>query len=164
MDFILYLNPSTSYSALRPDSNHLPKSLLYLSPTFAPLRNLLIAVLVTKGNTTTVLLKKKKQKTKKNPVWTTCPPTRFNWLCLSSKRKERYTIMVRSALINGMCAKSLQPCPTLYDPIAHHAPLSIGFSRQEYSVATPSSRGSSWPRDQTHVSYVSCIGRQVLYH
>ena len=30
-------------------------------------------------------------------------------------------------------------------------------------VAMPSSRGSSQPRDQTHVSYISCIGRQVLY-
>ena len=31
-------------------------------------------------------------------------------------------------------------------------------------VAMPSSRGSSWPRDRTHVSYVSCIGRCILYH
>ena len=31
-------------------------------------------------------------------------------------------------------------------------------------VAMPSSRGSSWPRDRTCVPYVSCIGRQVLYH
>ena len=31
-------------------------------------------------------------------------------------------------------------------------------------VPMPFSRGSSWPRDRTHVSYVSCIGRQVLYH
>ena len=30
-------------------------------------------------------------------------------------------------------------------------------------VAMPSSRGSSQPRDQTHVSYISYIGRQVLY-
>ena len=28
----------------------------------------------------------------------------------------------------------------------------------------PFSRGSTQPRDQTHVSYVSCIGRRVLYH
>ena len=28
----------------------------------------------------------------------------------------------------------------------------------------PSSKGSSQPRDQTHVSYISCIVRQVLYH
>ena len=31
-------------------------------------------------------------------------------------------------------------------------------------VAVSSSRGSSRPRDQTHISYVSCIGRRVLYH
>ena len=31
-------------------------------------------------------------------------------------------------------------------------------------VATFSSRGSSQPRDWTHVSYISCTGRQVLYH
>ena len=31
-------------------------------------------------------------------------------------------------------------------------------------VAMPSSRGPSLPRDQTHVSYVSCVARWVLYH
>ena len=31
-------------------------------------------------------------------------------------------------------------------------------------VAMPSLRGSSWPRDWTCISYISCIGRQVLYH
>ena len=31
-------------------------------------------------------------------------------------------------------------------------------------VSIPSSRGFSQPRDQTPVSYVSCICRQVLYH
>ena len=30
-------------------------------------------------------------------------------------------------------------------------------------VAIPLSRGSSWPRDLTCISYVSCIGRQVLF-
>ena len=46
---------------------------------------------------------------------------------------------------------------------AHQAPLSKVFSRQEYWewVAISSFRGSSQPRDQTHVS---CIGRQILYH
>ena len=36
-----------------------------------------------------------------------------------------------------MCAKSFQPCPTLCDPwpIARQAPLSIGFSKQEYRNA-----------------------------
>ena len=31
-------------------------------------------------------------------------------------------------------------------------------------VAVPSFRGSSWPRDQTHISSVSCISRWVLYY
>ena len=31
-------------------------------------------------------------------------------------------------------------------------------------VATSHCKGSSWPRDQTQVSCVSCIGRQILYH
>ena len=31
-------------------------------------------------------------------------------------------------------------------------------------VAMPSSRGSSWPNNRTHVSHVSCIGRWVPYH
>jgi len=30
-------------------------------------------------------------------------------------------------------------------------------------VAMPSSRESSWPRDWTRISYISCIGRRVLY-
>ena len=31
-------------------------------------------------------------------------------------------------------------------------------------VAMPASRGSSQPRDRTHVSRISCIHRQILYH
>ena len=29
-------------------------------------------------------------------------------------------------------------------------------------VAMPSSWGSFWSRDQTHISYISCTGRQVF--
>ena len=45
---------------------------------------------------------------------------------------------------------------------ARQTPLSMAFSRQELleRVAMPSSRGSSWPRDRTHVSYISyTVGR-----
>ena len=48
--------------------------------------------------------------------------------------------------------------------LAGQAPLSMRFSRQEYWSGLPSSRGSSLPRDLTHVSYGSCTGRRVLYH
>ena len=38
--------------------------------------------------------------------------------------------------------------------VTHQAPLSMGFSRQEYwsGLAIPFSRGSSWPRNRTQVS------------
>ena len=39
----------------------------------------------------------------------------------------------------------------------------MGFSRQEYWVAISSSRGFSWPRNWTGVSYVSLVGRRILY-
>ena len=50
--------------------------------------------------------------------------------------------------------------------VAHQAPLSMKFSRQEHwsGLPFPLSRGSSRPRDQTRVSCVSCIGRWILYH
>ena len=50
--------------------------------------------------------------------------------------------------------------------IAHQAPLSMGFFRQEdwSGFPCPPPRESSRPRDWTHVPYVSCTGRRVLYH
>ena len=61
-----------------------------------------------------------------------------------------------------------QSCPTLCDPVDCSPPGSsvhgILQARVLEWVAMPSSRGSSRPRDQACVSYVSCIGRRVLYH
>ena len=58
-----------------------------------------------------------------------------------------------------MHAQSLQLYPTLCDPMdcSPQAPLSMGFSRILEWVAMLFSRGSSPPRDQTHVSFISCI-------
>ena len=65
-----------------------------------------------------------------------------------------------------MHAKSLQLCPTLCNPIDCSLPGSsvheIFQARILEWVTMPSSRGSSWHRDQSRVSYISCIGRQVL--
>ena len=63
-------------------------------------------------------------------------------------------------------------CRTLCDLMdcsphqAPQAPLSMGFSRQEYwnGLPFPPPGGSSQPRNQTHLSCLSCIGRQTLYH
>ena len=60
-------------------------------------------------------------------------------------------------------AQSLQSCLTLYDPMDCSPPGSSVYGRTGLGCHA-SSRGSSRFRDQTHDSYVSCIGRQVLYH
>ena len=66
-----------------------------------------------------------------------------------------------------MCAKSLQLCSTLCDPVDCSLPGSpvhgILQARILEWVAISSSRGSSQPRGQTYVCYVSCIDRRVLY-
>ena len=70
----------------------------------------------------------------------------------------------------GTCvhAKLLQLCLTLCNPMDYSPPGSsvhgILQTRILEWVAMLSSRGSSTPRDQTWVSYVTCIGRRVLYH
>ena len=50
--------------------------------------------------------------------------------------------------------------------VARQAPLSMGTLQARILewAAMPSSRGSARPRDRTHVSCVSCIGRWILYH
>ena len=64
------------------------------------------------------------------------------------------------------CAKLLQSYPTLCDPRNCRPPGSsvhgLLQGRIPEWVAMPSSRGSSWPWDW--ISYVSCLGRQVLYY
>ena len=60
-----------------------------------------------------------------------------------------------------MCAKSLQSCPTLCNPmnctLSGSSVHGILQARIWESVAMPSSRGSSPPRDWTHISCSSCI-------
>ena len=67
-----------------------------------------------------------------------------------------------------MHAKSLQSCPVFCDTMDYSLPGSsvqgILQARILEWVVISCSRGSSQPRDQTCVSYVSCIGRQVLYN
>ena len=60
-----------------------------------------------------------------------------------------------------MHAKTLQSCLTLCDPMDYSLPVSsfhgILQTRIPEWVAISFSRGSSWPRDNTHVSYVSSV-------
>ena len=67
-----------------------------------------------------------------------------------------------------VCVKSHQSSPTLCDFMdckpAGSSVHGILQARILELVAMPSTRGSFQPRDGTPVFYISCIGRQVLYH
>ena len=68
----------------------------------------------------------------------------------------------------SVVAELLQSCLTLCDLMGYSRPgcsvRGILQARILEWVAMPSSRGSSRPRDETRVFYVSCIGRQILHH
>ena len=57
------------------------------------------------------------------------------------------------------CCLVLKSCLTLCNTMGCSLP-GISQERILVWVATSFSRGSSWPRDQTHIS---CLGRQILY-
>ena len=61
-----------------------------------------------------------------------------------------------------------QSCPTLYDPMDYR-PLDssvrgIFQARILEWVTISFSRGSSWPSDRIHASWISCVGRLIVYH
>ena len=68
-------------------------------------------------------------------------------------------------LLQYVCAKRLQSCPTLWDTMDCSPPGSsvrgILQARIQECVAIPVSRGSSPPRDQI---LISCDGRWIVYH
>ena len=73
-------------------------------------------------------------------------------------------MIYNSTLQINMHSKSLQLCLTFCNPMDCSLPRSsvhrIFQAITLEWVAMPSSRGSFWPKDQTCVSYVSCIGKQ----
>ena len=65
----------------------------------------------------------------------------------------------------AVCAKSLESCQTFWDPMGCSLPASSVYgilqARILQWVAISFARGSFWPGDQNHTSYISCIVRQV---
>ena len=59
--------------------------------------------------------------------------------------------------------KVTQSCPALCDPMDSTV-HEILQARLQEGVAFPFTRGSSQLRGRTRVSYVSCIGKQVIHH
>ena len=85
-----------------------------------------------------------------------------------SSISSQYRFFYRGSLSLHMRAKWLQLCLTLCDPMDRGLPGSsvhrIFQARIAQQVAISFSRGSSRHRDQTCVSFISCIGRRVLHH
>ena len=87
-------------------------------------------------------------------------------MCTEFCREGSVVNPVLRSLTGNQCWETLHHFVMQPWTIAHQAPMSMEFSRQEYWSGIPCSlsyRGSSWPRDQTYVSCVSCIGKQVIY-
>ena len=89
--------------------------------------------------------------------------------CLSCEKWQRSNAFSDPQLyVLCVCAKSLQLCLTLRDPIDYSSPSSSIYeilqARILEWVAISFSRGSSPPRDQTQISYISSPGRWFLYH
>ena len=85
--------------------------------------------------------------------------------------KVQSSFLLNAECVCCVCAhacSAIQLCPTLYDPMDCSPPGSsvhgIFLARILDWVAISSSRRCSWPRDGTRVSFVSCIGRWILYH
>ena len=78
-------------------------------------------------------------------------------------------VMIRKCLTSNVCACSVsQSCLTLCDPMNCSPPGSsvhgISQARILEWVAISFSGGSSRSGDRTCISWVSCIGGQILYH
>ena len=91
----------------------------------------------------------------------------FFFLSLLETDPDKTPTLELAAIPLCIRAGSLQSCLTLCNPLDYSLPGSyvhgILQARILEWVAMPSSRGSSLPRDRTHISYVSYIARRLLY-
>ena len=78
-----------------------------------------------------------------------------------------FTSICRYTDLQDTKVLAAQSCLILWDPLDCSPPGSpvhgISQARILEWVAIPFSRGSSPPRDQTHLSCIFCTGRQILY-
>ena len=94
--------------------------------------------------------------------WTAMPSSRG-----SSKPRDRTQVSrITGRFFTTWAPRLLQSCLTLCNPMDYSLPGSsvhgISQARILEWVAVSSSRGTFQPRNQTCVSYVSCIDRQVF--
>ena len=122
-----------------------------------------------------------------------CPKWLYLFAFLSSSKWEflLFPMLSTFGIVNvlDIACSVTQSCPTLYGPMDYspldssvhgifqarntvmgyhsvtHYSISVTHFRQEYCNGLPSfSRGFSRPRDRTHASWISCVGRLIVYH
>ena len=93
-------------------------------------------------------------------------PTRQRGYLHSQKDSKRWESKIHKTVVTLVHAKLLQSCLTLCDPMDCSPPgpsvHGILQARILEWVAMPSSRGSSPPRDRTHIPYDSCIAGRLF--
>ena len=92
-----------------------------------------------------------------------CPRYLYKWIICCTRETNATLLIHYACMLSGFSPFWLCVNPMGCSPpgCSVHRILQ---ARLLQWVAIPSSRRSSWPRNWTHVSYVSCIGRRLLYH
>ena len=84
------------------------------------------------------------------------------WVLYASATWE--ALYIQSVHVS-VCVKPLQSNSSVtLRTVALQAPLSMGFSRQEYWSGLPCAPPGALPDPGIKSFFASCIGRQVLYH
>ena len=81
---------------------------------------------------------------------------------LKSKEEDKHWLYITHCTVHVWLRLILWN-PVNRSPLASSVRAILQARTVEW-IALPSSRRSSWPRDWTLISYVSYIGRRVLYH
>ena len=78
--------------------------------------------------------------------------------------KEKNEILLEYVVHYASARSCLTVCDSMDRSLPGSSVHGIFQARILEWVANSFSRGPSWSGDRTHVSWVSCIGRQILYH
>ena len=73
-------------------------------------------------------------------------------------------VILVTLLLRVLCCSAVTVSSVTPWTVARQAPLSMGFSRQEYWSGLPFPPPGDLPNPGSNTSYISCIGRQILCH
>ena len=97
-----------------------------------------------------------------HPVAAAIPDTEANELVPEQQNDLSVNTLPQLPVCRQRCFSCVQLCNPRDSSLPDSSVHGILQTRILEVVAMPSFRGSSWPRDQAHVSYVSCTARRSL--